>query len=451
MLLALLGSRVTKKDLMKILLAYEWCEVGGVEAFMISLAEALRADGHQCEFFFFTHGLMEQHLPRDYAVHFGDLADCMKLVRTSGFDIVHANSSDWRVGISAVRSVGARLVITAHGMVVPAWNSTNCDALVCCSRWQSEAQKTFTDMPIYTVLNGIDTDKFKPSDNAPAVTSAPPIVAWVGRGIDMVHKRIDKLAAVAPALRRAGLRLWIADPHGPAEVEKVAPDAVHALLPIVEFWGAVTKERLPAFFQDVAASGGCVLSTSAREGLPMALIEAQACGCPVIGTDVCGVKECVSTTHGGLLYPFEMESEQLTNLILDTLRDTERMSWRRAACARYAREQFSLQRMAQDYLRIYHEALHGRRKRRTGIRTQLWLAPLMNWEDYLERRWTAGHCHYETSRRLADQGEWDLASAAARLSLVTCPTLYVRPRRLAHLLKILLHPSSFLSGRTVLK
>ena len=437
--------RKVEMNLMKILLAYEWCLIGGVEAFMASLAGVLRAQGHQCEFFFFTRGPMEQQLPPDYEVHFGDLADCMKLVRAKGYDIVHANSSDWRVGITAVRSLGAKLVITAHGMVVPGWNSANCDAFVCCSRWQAEEQKAFTDLPFHTILNGVDLGKFKPSENAAA--TLPPIVAWIGRGDDMVHKRIDKFAAIAPILHEAGVRLWIADSRGPQEVEKVSPDAVRTLLPIAEFWGTVSKERLPNFFQEIAASGGCIVSTSVREGLPMALLEAQACGCPVIGTDVRGVNEVVDPAHGGVLYPFEIEAEQLADLVRDTVHDTEQMRWRREACARRVREQFSLERMAQDYLRVYEEALNAEHRHRAGMRVRLWLAPLLNWRDYVERRWTAGHCHYEVARKLAEQEEWGLASSAAWLSLETCPTLYARPGRLAHLLKILVRPNFIREGR----
>ena len=279
------------------------------------------------------------------------------------------------------------------------------------------------------------------------VTAPPsPVVAWIGRGPDMTHKRIDKLAAIAPALRRAGVRLWIADPFGPAEVEKVVPEAARVLRRSAEFWEGVPRERLPEFLREVAASGGCVLSTSVREGLSMALIEAQACGCPVIGADVRGVNEVVRPEHGGVLYPFEIEPERLAALVLDTLADKETMRRRQKAAARYAREKFSLERMAEDYLRLYDETLRSERRSTAGLRARLLFAPLLNWGEYVERRWTAGVCHFEAAGKLAGQGEWDLARRAARLSVKTCPSIYIRPRRLARLLKILLRPN-FLTSR----
>ena len=53
----------------------------------------------------------------------------------------------------------------------------------------------------------------------------------------------------------------------------------------------------------------------------------------------------------------------------------------------------------------------------------------------MEQRWPEGERQYEVSRALAKGGEWDLAKAAARGSLMTSPTLYLRLRRLAHLAK----------------
>jgi glycosyltransferase involved in cell wall biosynthesis len=433
---------------MKILLAYEWCLIGGVEAFMVALAKKLRERGHECEFFFFTRGPMEQQLPPNFAAHFGDLGDCLKLVQTRRFDIVHANSSDWRIGISAVRIFGARLVITAHGMVVPGWNSTNCEGFACVSHWQAEEQKAFTDLPIHTVFNGIDTNQFRPSGYAASVpVDQKPIVAWVGRGTDMVHKMIDRLAAIAPALRQAGIRIWIADPYGADEVEKVVPEAANTLRSAAEFWGFVPKEKLPDFYRDVAASGGCILSTSRVEGFGLVLAEAQACGCPAIGADVKGVNEVVVPDQGGVLYPYDTEPERLAAIVIETLGDVEGMRRRREACARFAHEKFSLERMADDYERIYQEALARGRKSGFGIRARVAFGPLLNWKHYVERRWTAGLALYEASVKLAAGQEWELAADLAWLSLYTSPSLYLRPPRLAQLLRITFRPGLWFNNR----
>ncbi len=418
---------------MKILLTNRVCYVGGIETFMISLSQALRARGHQCELFFFERGPMEQYIPADCVAHFGGLADCLKLAGARNFDVVHATRDDWDVGISAVRNLGAKLIITNHGGKSLVWTSATCDALTGVSKWIAEEQQPLTDLPVQVVMNGIATNRFKPGNVSG--TNPAPIVAWVGRGIAVEHKRIDKFAAMAPLLHRAGLRIWLAEPYGPARVGEVLPDATRALQQVAEFWGSVPIARMPDFYRKVAASGGCLVSTSVWEAFGLVLAEAMACGCMVIGPDVGGVNEVVNPAHGGLLYPFETGSVELADLIVKALRDKELMRRQREAGVWYARERFDLNRMAEEYLRVYEAAPSPQLTSMAGIRARLRLSPLFHWADYLGHCWTPGHHQFETSQELVEQQEWKLAAAAARASLTTCPTLFVSPKRLAHLLK----------------
>jgi glycosyltransferase involved in cell wall biosynthesis len=337
---------------MKILLAHRQCRVSGVETWMAELSRSYRALGHECELFFFDRGLMASQLPADCSTHFGGLDDCLALVAQRRFDVVQAEATDWEVGIAVVRRLAGstKLVITAQTAACPVWTSANCDALVACSGWVAREQQALTDIPVQHIPNAVDTTAFSPGNGR---DGGSPIIAWVGRGSDLASKRIDRFAAIGPAVARAGFRVWLADPDGP---QRVPPEAAEALLPIVDFWGFVPRHRMPAFFRRVAASGGCVVSTSRAEGLPFALLEAQACGCPVVGPNAPGVNECVEPAHGGVLYPLGLEAADLAGLILDAISDRGAMQWRREACVRYIRGRFGLQRMAQGYLRVYAAA-----------------------------------------------------------------------------------------------
>lgn len=337
---------------LRILLAHQRCAISGVEAWLVDLWRAFRALGHTCELFFFYEGPMAPQLPAECVAHFGGLEDCRRLVERGGFDVVHAETTDWEVGIAAVRGLAGppRLVLTAQTAPVSTWTSRNCDAVAGCSEWLAAAQQALTDLPVQVVPNGVDTTAFTP---AAGPGDGPPIVAWVGRGSDLKLKRIDRFAAIAPALAAAGLRIRLADPDGPG---RVLPAAAEALRPVVDFWGPVPREAMPRFFHEVAASGGCVVSTSRREGLPLALLEAQACGCPVIGPATRGVTECVDPAHGGVLYAPGAPAAELGRLVLDTLEDCAGMRWRRKGCVQYVRHRFSLDRMAREYLRIYRAA-----------------------------------------------------------------------------------------------
>jgi glycosyltransferase involved in cell wall biosynthesis len=423
---------------MKVLLANSTCKVGGVSMFMLSLHSALTSLGHESELFFFSRGTMEAHLPPGVPVHFGTLADCMRLVARNGVGVVHANNIDWTTGISAVRHIGARLVLTAHKARESAWTygwtTANCDALVAVSRWIATGLQPFTDVPIQVIPNGIDIARFVAQADAPP--SGPPIVAWIGRGGSPL-KGLEKLATIAPGLQRAGLRLWIIDQHGARTAAVAYPEAARALAPLAERWDGVRSEAMPALYREIASSGGCVLSTSLREGLPLTLLEAQASGCTVVASDVQGNDECVSPEHGGRLYPLDMDGDAIAALVRDALSNRERLhAWQRAS-AGYVRERFSVERMAQRYGDLYLRPPVGSPgDAASRVKARLRLSPLVHWSDYLEQRWGVGYEQFVSSRLFAERGEWRLAAGAGRASLRTSPTIFLKPQRLAHLVSV---------------
>jgi glycosyltransferase involved in cell wall biosynthesis len=410
---------------MKILFAWHNCDIGGVETWMLGLAKIYRRLGHTCELFFFRRGPFADHVPPDVAAHYGDLSDCLRLVHRHRFDVVHAMTDVWDTGITAVRQLGVQLVLTNQVHPDAGWNRFNCDALVGCSDWTARAQQQLSGVAVRTVFNGVDLDRFRPPEN---VRTGPPIVAWVGRGADLQQKRIELLARIAPYLRAGGCRLWVADPDGPG---RVPPSVATALTAAAEFWGAVPPGRMPEFFQGVATSGGCVLSTSAYEGLSLAYLEAQAGGCPVIGPDVPGVREGIDPRHGGVLFPAELQPEEIARLVLKELADTGGMASRRLACRQFVAERYSLEAAARQYLEIYASRPATRRGR---VFPALPFPTRSGFERFVRTYWASANNQFHASRAFAEAGDWDLAASAVRSSFRTCPTLYLRPRRLRHLL-----------------
>lgn len=426
---------------MKILLTHRYCLIGGLESWMLALQRAYTAAGHTCELFFFTDGPLRALLPPEVPAHFGGLAACVRLVRTAGFEIVHAPTMDWQVGISAVRRAGAKLIVTAHNQLEHGFTAAACDALSAVSTWLAAATQAQTDLPVQVIYNGVDLARFSPAPPSEASPGAPfgsagargPIVAWAGRGLEWQHKQLDRFAALAPALRQAGCRLWLAEPYGPAALADARPEVVAQLEPHVEFWGAVPAARMPDFYRQVAASGGVFVSTSAYEGFGLVQAEAQACGCLVIAPDVCGINEVVQPTAGGVLYAPDLAPAQLAQLILTVLHDVVARPARRAAARARVQTLFGLERMAADYLALYQTAPAAPLATAQAARRRL--APWRAWPAYLAHRWSPGREQYEASCRLAAQHEWQLAAALARTAWATCPTLFARPQRLAHLLK----------------
>lgn len=409
---------------MRVLLANSTCKIGGVSTFMLSLRRALEAGGHSCELFFFERGPMEAHLPADVPVHFGTLADCLRLVSRNGIEVVHANNVDWPTGISAVREAGARLVVTAHkvreGGWTYGWNRSHCDALTSVSRWIGRDLQPHTDVAIDTVHNGIDTSRFHParaSAGAP-LTAGGPIVAWVGRG-SAPRKRLDRFAAAAPALAAAGFRVWVIDQQGAARFAEIAPEAARQLSAAAERWEGIAYERMPDVYREIAASGGALVSTASMEGLPLTLIEAQGCGVPVVAARAEGVDECVLPAHGGTLFDFERDD--LAAIVTRTLRDREEIAERGRLAAALVARQFSLAGMAQRYLEIYQRPAAARR-------TAVWSRA--RWTRYRDQRLGVAYRQFDAAETLAASGDKPLAATVARAALSTAPTMFARPGRL---------------------
>jgi glycosyltransferase involved in cell wall biosynthesis len=420
---------------MRILLANSTCKVGGVSTFLLSLRSALRKLGHETGLFFFERGPMEAHLPADCEPRFGSLADLLQTVERERFDVVHANNVDWPTGIAAARELGARLVLTAHKVREPAWtygwHAGNCDAFVAVSRWIRDGLQPFTDVPIQVVHNGIDTDRFRPAGGAP---DGPPIVAWVGRG-SAPRKRLETFAAVAPRLRDAGLRVWVIDSQDPHLFAEAWPDAARTLHAAAERWHAVPVDEMASVYQRIAASGGCIVSTASMEGLPLTLLEAQACGCLVIAARVRGVDECVAAEHGGVLYPSEAGDAEIARLIVQTLADAPGAHRRGRAAAGHVASAFSLRRMAEQYVSIYEScplpALAPLRRQRRRH------SPLLHWRSYVDERLGVGYVQHAAARELARRGDAAGAAAAARASMRTAATMYAHPARLWRLARLL--------------
>ena len=160
------------------------------------------------------------------------------------------------------------------------------------------------------------------------------------------------LHAFAQARRDVPASLWVVG-DGPlrASLEKLAADL--ELGNAVVFWG----ERLnPGDF--LAAADAFVLS-SRSEGLPMSLLEAMSAGLPAIVTDVGGMAEVVHRFNLGPVVPCG-DAEALASAMASTAVDPiARHAFRDRARDDYRRN-FTIDAMADAYLRLYRDSLAER-------------------------------------------------------------------------------------------
>lgn len=161
---------------------------------------------------------------------------------------------------------------------------------------------------VRVVGNGVDLDKFSPLPRAEArrrlgLPLDAPVLITVGGLVE--RKGFHRVIELLPALRQRhpGLTYIVVggpSPEGDMTLQLRQQSAALGLHDAVRFLGPLPPEdlRLPLSAADVF-----VLATR-NEGWANVLLEAMACGLPVVATDVGGNAEVVCEAPLGLVVPF---------------------------------------------------------------------------------------------------------------------------------------------------
>lgn len=193
---------------------------------------------------------------------------------------------------------------------------------------------------------GVDTTMFSPTQQPPA----PVTVVLVARML--WDKGVGEFVAAAKHLHKEGVRarfVLVGEPDmaNPATVPEARLRAWHGRDGI-EWWGQ--REDMPAVLKQ--AHIACL--PSYREGLPKSLLEAAACGLPIVTTDTPGCREVVTDGDNGFLVPVKQVdalAAALRKLILDA--DMRRLMGGRSRARAVAL--FSQTKVIEETLLVYRE------------------------------------------------------------------------------------------------
>lgn len=167
--------------------------------------------------------------------------------------------------------------------------------------FQNNPQK-WTEIPF-----GVDLERFTPGNKSIALAEqlgfdvSIPTVIFVG-GMDSAHhfKGVNVLLRALKLLSKEKIpfqAVFVGDGDLRGEYERVA--GALFLKTWTRFVGRVEDSALPDYYR---LANVCVLpSTSPAEAFGMVLLEAMACGCATIGSDLPGVREIAS--QGGVTFP----------------------------------------------------------------------------------------------------------------------------------------------------
>ncbi len=208
------------------------------------------------------------------------------------------------------------------------------------------------------IPNGVDITRFAPSCSCPSDSERKQVVICVStlryaKGIDVLLRAWRLVHQ-----QEQGARLRIVG-GGPlrAQLERLAVSL--EIMSSVEFLGEQSN-----VVAHLHRAGLAVLS-SRREGMPNALLEAMACGLPCVATRVSGSEDIIQHGVNGLLVEPEDE-EVLAEALLSLLRNPALAQKYGRAARATVEEHYSLERVTERYVELYHRVAYGDRTRTAG-------------------------------------------------------------------------------------
>ena len=301
---------------------------------------------------------------------------CLKFVNKNRFDIIHAHWSlpQGLTGIICKRISKIPCIITLHGSDVhglkyPGLKWLNAKVINwsdACTANSSEtarmAQHITMKDDIVVVPMGVDP-RFLSAGlgrnvQRPSSRVEDRRILYAGRLIDL--KGVDYLIRALPAVLKEypETRLMVVG-SGPMKDALINLSTRLNLSDKVDFIDAVPREKLLEYYLSAGlfVLPSIVNDKGETEGLGVVLLEAMACGVPVVGSAVGGIPDIIKDEKTGLLArPKEPDSlaEKITRIFSES-------SLRRKIVEngyKLVEENFSWDRISETFIGIYREVLN---------------------------------------------------------------------------------------------
>lgn len=284
----------------------------------------------------------------------------LPLLLRERYDILHIQKPyDLPVALLVRALLGTRVVFGCHGEdFFPGDRAfgRRADIAVSCSVYNADTVERHYGIRPRVIYNGYDADLFtaRPPDPLRRQQLAPRgerVVLYAGRLIPWkgVQYAITALAEVP-----AAVLVVAGDGHCRQALEEQARSA--GLANRVRFLGTVPHDKLP----DLLAVSDVLVATSfASETFGIALVEAQACGVPVVASDFGGFPEVVRAGVTGLLVP-PQDPPALAAALRTVLDDPERRQALGEAGRQWVNGQFHWERVAERVMEAYRSVMEGR-------------------------------------------------------------------------------------------
>ncbi|MFA1610786.1 glycosyltransferase family 4 protein [Halobellus rubicundus] len=206
-----------------------------------------------------------------------------------------------------------------------------------------------TDINPTVLPPGVDTNRFTPKENS---TERPnPSILWVGRYVPV--KNLSELLDGFNNLRERGINAeLVLVGEGPLQSKIKKRAKSYDLKDSIRFEGYIPNNKLPTYYSEA----DIFALSSHHESFGMVLLEAMACGTPVVAPRIDYIPEIVTDGQAGLLYepgsPGDL-SDKLRQLLEDPKRRNEMSQYARKTVT----SQFKWEQQAKKLLDYYERII----------------------------------------------------------------------------------------------
>jgi glycosyltransferase involved in cell wall biosynthesis len=288
-----------------------------------------------------------------------DIVKALKWVpKLREFDVIYSHQypMNW-IAYLAKRFYGIKYIYYNHAIAPPEafsslieriyirlisflanWTIRKADEAISISRYLQQQLKKETGLDSEVVYNKIDTQRFYQGIDRSAVRDKhqlgnAPLVLYVGRISPHkgIHLLIEAFSLVRRQIPRA--KLLVVGKHTfPSYSRKIGGMADNSVI----FAGYVPDEELPSYY----AACDVYATATMWEGFNLPLVEAQACGKPVVAFNLGPHPEVIKDKATGLLIP-PADTAAFAEAIVKLLKDTKLRQEMGEKAYKAVRERFS--------------------------------------------------------------------------------------------------------------
>ena len=304
-------------------------------------------------------GLIVRH---GFEAHMTHIPFTYMALRAGAYDLAHAlYPTDALAAAAWRRATGRPALLTYLGIPARAWLDAarlrkqtlmravrGCDAVVVISHCAAAALRESLGHEPYVIRPGVDLRSFKPM----APRSAEPSL-FCAAPANVPRKNVGLLVEAFRLVkdRHPGARLVLVRPQDPEAAKRAGVD-----LRAVGIEWIDPTERAGVLARAYSQAWVAVLP-AVDEAFGKVLVEALACGTPVVGYAGGGIPEIIDRPGIGHLFG-ELEPRALAQALLEALGLAEEPAT--AGACRARAQEFSLERCIEAYLALYRQLLRSR-------------------------------------------------------------------------------------------